>query len=220
MPTSGFWVRVADLVVRHPVAILSVCLVALLPLAVVGARTRVELQPARRPRPRPPSVIGAEVDPALLRRRRAQPGRGPGRQPGAGLPLAARAGRPSRRSAGGSRAIDHVAEVRSLTQPLGKPLGRPDRQGLLRPVRRPVPLHAAAESRYVSVKPPTRPTPTTSRGSTSSSRPTPSPRPASRPSSRSARSSRPPRRPASRWKGRRAIGLAGLDLGGQRPPHG
>src|SRR5262249_37348207 len=37
---SGFWLHAADMIVRHPASILSVCLVALLPLAVVGARTR------------------------------------------------------------------------------------------------------------------------------------------------------------------------------------
>src|SRR5262249_23614156 len=40
MPAAGFWVRAADLIVEYPVAILAVCLAALLPLAVVGARTR------------------------------------------------------------------------------------------------------------------------------------------------------------------------------------
>src|SRR5262249_53132243 len=40
LPRAGFWMRVADLVVQYPLSILSVCLLVLVPLAVVGARTR------------------------------------------------------------------------------------------------------------------------------------------------------------------------------------
>ena len=49
------------------------------------------------------------------------------------------------------RAIDQVAEVRSLTQPVGKPLGGPDK-GFLAQFGDDL-LRRGAESRYVSVKP-------------------------------------------------------------------
>ena len=61
IPLKGFWVRVADLVVRHPLKIMLACLAVLSPLAVVGARCRptysqlVDLDPDR------PSVVGANV---------------------------------------------------------------------------------------------------------------------------------------------------------------
>ena len=60
-PAQGFWVRVADLVVDHPLPILAVCLVVLLPLAVVGARTRSNYNQLTDLDPDTPSVIGANV---------------------------------------------------------------------------------------------------------------------------------------------------------------
>ena len=76
---TGFWLRVADLVVKYPIAILAVCLAGLIPLAVIGAQTKAELQPARRPRPGPAQRHRRQRHPPLLRRRRAQPDGGPGR---------------------------------------------------------------------------------------------------------------------------------------------
>ena len=61
VPVSGFWVHAADLVVRHPVAILTVCLLSLLPLAIVGARTRPNYNQLADLDPDRPSVIGSEV---------------------------------------------------------------------------------------------------------------------------------------------------------------
>ena len=151
VPTTGFWVRAADLIVRYPAAILAVCVAALLPLAVVGARTQSNYnQLADLDRDRP-SVVGAEV----IRRHFAV---------GELSPAAALVDNPAVdfRSPGGRAAIaeisrrleavDHVAEVRSLTQPVGKPLvARADR-GLFGRIAD-LPLQIGAESRYVSVKP-------------------------------------------------------------------
>ena len=53
LPMTGFWVRVADLVVQYPLAILSVCLVVLAHPRRGRGSHQVELQPARRPRPGP-----------------------------------------------------------------------------------------------------------------------------------------------------------------------
>ena len=76
MPATGFWVRVADLVVNYPLAILSVCLLVLAPLAVVGARTKSNHSQLSDLDPDRLSVIGANVGQALLRRGRAEPRHG------------------------------------------------------------------------------------------------------------------------------------------------
>ncbi len=151
VPTSGFWVRAADLIVTHPVAILSVCLAALVPLAAVGARARANYNQLADLDPDRPSVIGAGV----IRRYFAV---------GELSPTAALVDNPGMdfRSPSGRTAIaetsrrlgaiDNVAEVRSLTQPVGKPLAADRRQGLFGRLADPF-VQAAAESRYVSVKP-------------------------------------------------------------------
>jgi RND superfamily putative drug exporter len=150
VPTTGFWVRAADLIVRHPAAILSVCLLALVPLAVVGANARPNYNQLADLDPDRPSVVGSQAvrrhfavgelspaavlvdDPALDFR--SDPGR-------------AAIAEISRRLL----ALDNVAEVRSLTQPVGKPLGGPD-QGLLSRFADEA-LRRGAVSRYVGVKP-------------------------------------------------------------------
>ncbi len=58
---AGFWVRVADLVVAYPLLILAVCLVVLVPLAVVGARTKSNHNQLSDLDPDRPSVIGANA---------------------------------------------------------------------------------------------------------------------------------------------------------------
>ncbi len=149
-PTSGFWVHAADLVVRHPAAILVVCLGALLPLAIAGAQAKPNYNQLADLDGDRPSVIGAAVvrrhfavgelspatilvdDPALDFRSE------PGRSAIADV---------SRRL----RAVDNVAEVRSLTQPAGKPLGGEGKNFLTRLADEA--LRRGAESRYVSVKP-------------------------------------------------------------------
>jgi RND superfamily putative drug exporter len=151
LPSTGFWVGVANLVVNHPLAILVVCLMVLAPLAVVGARARsnygqfVDLDPDR------PSVVGAnvirtyfalgELSPtvALIANPtldfRAPPGR-------------AAIEEISRQLA----AIGSVAEVRSMTRPVGKPEELSTGKNLFERLADQA-VRIAAESRYVSTKP-------------------------------------------------------------------
>ncbi len=154
LPTKGFWVNVADLVVRHPIAILSVCLLVLGTLAAVGARTKTNYnQLADLDRDRP-SVIGAavvrryfavgELSPAtvLIENPVLDFRSPPGREAIAET---------SRRLA----AIDNVAEVRSLTQPVGRPPSAPAAAGFFGRVADQA-LRLGAESRYVSLHPASR----------------------------------------------------------------
>jgi RND superfamily putative drug exporter len=157
-PTAGFWGRAADLIVQYPVAILAICLAALLPLAVVGARTRSNYNQLADLDSDRPSVIGSQA----VRRHFAV---------GELSPATALVDDPSLdfRSPRGlsaieevSRrlmAIEQVAEVRSLSQPVGKPLAATGDQGFLARVGGQALLRMGAESRYVSVKP-TRPSDT------------------------------------------------------------
>jgi RND superfamily putative drug exporter len=151
VPTTGFWVRAADLVVAYPVAILAVCVAALLPLAVVGARTRSNYNQLADLDPDRPSVIGSQA----VRRHYAV---------GELSPATALVENPSldfRSPRGRSaieevsrrlQAVDQVAEVRSLTQPVGKPLAAPGDRNLIGRLADQA-LRIGAESRYVSVKP-------------------------------------------------------------------
>ena len=106
--------------VTYPVSILSVCLVVLAPLAVVGARTKSNHNQLSDLDPDRPSVVGANV----VRRYFAV---------GELSPAVALVANPQLdfRSPEGAQAIDeinrrlqaieNIADVRSLTKPLGKP---------------------------------------------------------------------------------------------------
>jgi RND superfamily putative drug exporter len=150
-PSSRFWVRVADLVVSFPVTILSVCLLVLLPLAVVGARTKSNHNQLSDLDPDRISVIGAnavkryfavgELSPAIvlidnptLDFRSAR-----GREA---------IGELTRRL----QAIDGVAEIRSLSQPLGAAGRAGSEGGFLNRLAGPA-INSAIESRYVSTTP-------------------------------------------------------------------
>jgi RND superfamily putative drug exporter len=131
MPLSRFWMRVADLVVRHPLAILLVSVAALVPFAIVGAQTRSNYSQIADLGADQPCVIGAstvrryfplgELSPSsiLVKHagmnflRDAEP-----EQDGEPLPGRKAIAEVSQRL----RAIPNVAEVRSIAQPLGKPL--------------------------------------------------------------------------------------------------
>jgi RND superfamily putative drug exporter len=149
--STGFWVRAADLVVSYPLAILSVCLVALAPLAFVGARARSNHNQLSDLDPDRVSVIGAnavkryfsvgELSPAIvvvenpaLNFRSAR-----GREAIAEV---------SRRL----QAIGEVADIRSLTQPLGATRGSGSDGGLLTRLADQA-IGSAVESRYVSTRP-------------------------------------------------------------------
>ena len=165
MPMTGFWVRAADLVVKYPLAILAVCLAGLIPLAVIGAGTRANYSQLADLDPDRPSVLGAsiirryfavgELSPtvALLENPRLDFRSDAGRDAVAEV---------SRRLL----SIPAVAEVRSLTQPLGKPptpsaqqtflqrLGEPARRLAEQAMRvAEQTMRVAADSRYVSIKP-------------------------------------------------------------------
>ena len=143
--------RAADLIVTHPVAILSVCLAALVPLAVVGARTRANYNQLADLDPDRPSVIGSKV----IRRHFAVGELSPAAALVENRSLDFRSPRGRAAIAEVSRrleAVDLVAEVRSLTQPVGKPMAAQADRGLFGRLADPF-VQAAAESRYVSVKP-------------------------------------------------------------------
>jgi len=151
LPPAGFWVGVADLVVDHPLKICVACLAILAPLAVVGARTQpnysqlVDLDPDR------PSVLGAdavrpyfavgELSPTVaLIEHPTLDFRSPQAR-GAMEEI-------SRRLA----ALGGVAEVRSLTRPVGKPQGSASGEGVFTRLADRA-LRRAAEARYVATTP-------------------------------------------------------------------
>ncbi|WP_165245783.1 MMPL family transporter [Paludisphaera soli] len=151
MPMSGFWVAVSSLVVRHPIWILLISLSALVPLAVIGAGTTSNYSQLADLSPDRPSVIGASV----IRRYYAV---------GELSPTIAVVENPRldfRSPEGRARvaevtqrllAVPGVAEVRSLSQPLGKPpIPESDMTFLQKMADRA--LRAAADGRYVSINP-------------------------------------------------------------------
>ncbi len=148
---SGFWKNVADAVVSRPLLILIVCLSALAPFAVIGARTQssysqlADMDPDRR------SVIGSNV----IKRYFAVGELSPTsvflnnpqldfRSP-AGIEVIRKVSRQLGQ-------LENVAEVRSLYQPLGKPPSSETDLSLVQRLAREA-LRAAAESRYVSLAP-------------------------------------------------------------------
>ncbi len=151
IPMTGFWLRAADLVVKYPLAILAVCLAGLIPLAVIGAGTRANYNQLADLDPDRPSVLGASV----IRRYFAV---------GELSPTVALLENPRldfRSDAGRSAvaevshrllSIPAVAEVRSLSQPLGKPPTPRAEKTLLERLAEQA-MRVAADSRYVSVKP-------------------------------------------------------------------
>jgi putative drug exporter of the RND superfamily len=151
VPTTGFWVRAADLIVQHPVAILAVCLAALVPLAAVGARTRSNYNQLADLDPDRPSVVGSKV----IRRHFAVGELSPAAALVENRSLDFRSPRGRAAIAEVSRrleAVDLVAEVRSLTQPVGKPMAAQADRGVFGRFTDQA-LQLAAESRYVSVRP-------------------------------------------------------------------
>jgi putative drug exporter of the RND superfamily len=120
-PMAGFWAGVADRVVRRPGAILVASLLALAPLAIVGARTRSNYDLLADLSPDAPSIRGARAV-----QRYFPPGElGPSYvlveapridfTKEAGIDAVERV---SRRLA----ELPNVAEVRSISRPLGKTL--------------------------------------------------------------------------------------------------
>lgn len=151
IPMTGFWLRVADLVVKYPITILTFCLAGLIPLAVIGAQTKANYSQLADLDPDRPSVIGASV----IRRYFAV---------GELSPTVALVDNPKIdfRSPAGRDAVQEtsrrllaipvVAEVRSLSQPLGKPPVSDAEKTLLQRLADQA-MRAAADSRYVSTNP-------------------------------------------------------------------
>ncbi len=117
---GGFWDRASRAVVARPVAVLIACLVVLAPLAVVGYRLKPNYKPMGELRPTAQSIRGLDV----IQHRFTAGETGP-----VTVLLTSSAdwnGPEGRRVLGrASRAfasLDNVAEVRSLTQPLGEQL--------------------------------------------------------------------------------------------------
>jgi RND superfamily putative drug exporter len=151
LPLTGFWVGVADLVVNYPLMIFTACLVVLAPLAVVGARTRsnysqlVDLAPDR------PSVVGANAIRPYFAVGELSPTVAVIEHPT--LDFRSPQGRTaieeiSRRLA----AIDSVAEIRSLTRPVGRLQGSATSESLFARLADRV-VRTAAEARYVATNP-------------------------------------------------------------------
>ncbi|MHB1561699.1 MAG: MMPL family transporter, partial [Isosphaeraceae bacterium] len=139
---------------QYPASILVVCLAALIPLAVVGARTRANYNQLADLDPDRPSVIGAQA----IRRHFAVGELSPAsallddptidfRSPQGRAAIA----EVSRRL----ESVARVAEVRSLTQPVGRPIESETGRGYIGRFGDRL-LGYAAESRYVSLRP-TRP---------------------------------------------------------------
>ena len=151
IPMTGFWIRVADLVVKYPIRILTFCLAGLIPLAIIGAQTKASYSQLADLDPDRPSVIGAGV----IRRYFAV---------GELSPTVALVDNPriDFRSPAGRDAVQEtsrrlmsipvVAEVRSLSQPLGKP-PVPDKDKTFLQRLADQAMRAAADSRYVSTNP-------------------------------------------------------------------
>ncbi|MGC8643024.1 MAG: MMPL family transporter [Isosphaeraceae bacterium] len=151
---SGFWLWIANLVVKYPLSILTVCLAGLIPLAAIGAGTKANYSQLADLDPDRPSVVGAsvirqyfavgELSPtvALLHNAHVDFRSPEGRKAVAEV---------SRRLL----AIPVVAEVRSLSQPLGKPPAPEGSRNFLQRLADTA-LRVAADSRYVSTRPESR----------------------------------------------------------------
>jgi RND superfamily putative drug exporter len=152
MPLSGFWLKVADLVVRYPVSILALCVLALLPLAIIGARTKPNYSQLADLNADRPSVIGAQIIKRYFSMGELSPSSVLIENPR--LDFSSGAGRVaidavSRRLA----AIPDVAEVRSVSQPLGKPQSAAARSNSFFAGVIDWGMGVAVNSRYVSLYP-------------------------------------------------------------------
>jgi RND superfamily putative drug exporter len=148
LPVTGIWVGVADLAVNHPATILAACLVVLAPLAVVGARTRSNYDQLADLDPDRPSVVGANVVRPYFALGEMSPTVALIASPT--LNFLSTQGRAaieevSRRLA----AMSSVAEVRSMTRPVGTP--EQANQSLLERLADQA-VRTVAETRYVSIK--------------------------------------------------------------------
>lgn len=151
LPLSGFWIKVADLVVAHPIAILVTCVAALTPFAVIGSQTRSNYSQLADLSPDQPSVIGAQIIKKYFALGELSPSSVLIENPK--LDFHSEEGRKAIAEISSRiSAVPDVSEVRSLSQPLGKPPA-PDAQRSLLDRTMQTFLRAAVDSRYVSTKP-------------------------------------------------------------------
>jgi RND superfamily putative drug exporter len=160
LPLPGFWMKVGDLVVRFPVAILVLCVAALTPLAIIGSQTESNYSQLADLNPDQPSVVGARIIQHYFSVGELSPSAVFVENPH--LDFHSAAGRDAieqvtRRIA----ELPEVAEVRSLSRPLGRAEApKPQNSFLLR-----IPgaqslfdqgMRLAVDSRYVSTNPSSR----------------------------------------------------------------
>ncbi|MDB5349397.1 MAG: putative superfamily drug exporter [Planctomycetota bacterium] len=149
-PLFGFWSKVSDRVVRHPVLILAVSIVTLTPFAIVGARTQSSYDLLGDLGPEQPSIIGAE----MFKRYFAVGDLGPST-------ILIRHPQLDFRSVAGQKAVEQLAtlilkvpnvnEVRAVSRPVGVPIPL---EGLLRQflLRADSKIEPEIFGNYVSVK--------------------------------------------------------------------
>jgi RND superfamily putative drug exporter len=150
-PLSGFWVGIADLVVNYPAMILAVSLIALAPLAVIGALTKSNYNQLSDLDPDRASVIGANVVKRHFPVGELSPVSALIHNPTVDFQSARGRGilaEISRRL----QEVSDVAEVRSLTQPLGSTATEGASPSLATRLLGQA-ITKAAESRYVSTTP-------------------------------------------------------------------
>ncbi len=151
LPLSGFWLQVANLVVHYPIRILALCVLALTPLALIGARTRPNYSQLADLNPDQPSVLGAQVVQRYFAVGELSPTTLLIEHPN--LSFRSNAGRHvidqvSRRLT----AITNVAEVRSVSQPLGTPSTPTAQMSLVQRLWDQA-MRPSIDARYVSLKP-------------------------------------------------------------------
>ena len=123
-PNAGFWFKVGDVVVRHPGAILAASLLLLVPLAVVGYRTEPSYSQLADLNEDQLAVRGAKLIQSYFPVGELSPATILVAHPK--LDFLAPEGREAIASVSADLAgLPNVAEVRSLSQPLGEPLAPP-----------------------------------------------------------------------------------------------
>lgn len=119
-PMFGFWARVADFVVKRPGTILAVAVLLMAPLAFVGTRTRASYDILADLGGHAPSVEGARIFRGYYPEGELGPSQILVHDPN--LDFSSEAGRQAIGKLSQALAkVPGVAEVRSLTRPLGKP---------------------------------------------------------------------------------------------------
>ena len=148
LPLSGFWLRVADLVVRYPASILTVCFLALAPFAIIGAQTRPNYSQLADLNPDQESVLGAQIVQRYFAVGELSPSSVLIEHPK--LSFRSDTGRDRvAKLCERLAAIPNVAEVRSVARPLGVPPVPESEKSLFERFAERT-MRPAVESRYVS----------------------------------------------------------------------